>query len=104
MIKCRDVAGLADHDRSAAAALTTGATFPDACGYAVGTAGDVNGDGFDDPLVGATGFDHTDWDMGATLVFSGVEILGTNYCGPAVANSSGASAVISAARSPSRTG
>jgi hypothetical protein len=40
-------------------------------GYSVSTAGDVNGDGFADVIVGSYGFDHEEADEGAALVFLG---------------------------------
>lgn len=40
-------------------------------GWAVGTAGDVNGDGFDDVMVGAPFFDDTGIDEGAAFVYYG---------------------------------
>jgi hypothetical protein len=51
--------------------------------------GDANGDGFDDLLVGAFGFDGAASDGGRVLVFSGMDTLGENICGPAVLNSTG---------------
>ena len=40
-------------------------------GSAVGMAGDVNGDGYDDVIVGATEYDHGQTDEGAAFVFQG---------------------------------
>ncbi len=40
-------------------------------GHCVSTAGDVNGDGFDDVLVGASGFDSTKIDGGAAWLYLG---------------------------------
>jgi hypothetical protein len=40
-------------------------------GYAVATAGDINGDGFDDVIVGAPNYDRGQTDEGAVLVYPG---------------------------------
>jgi len=40
-------------------------------GYAVGTAGDVNGDGYDDVIVGAPGWHNPETDEGAAFVYAG---------------------------------
>ena len=40
-------------------------------GWSVGTAGDVNGDGFSDVIVGAPGYDHGQLDEGAAVVYHG---------------------------------
>src|SRR4029453_12666955 len=40
-------------------------------GFSVSTAGDVNGDGFDDVIVGALGFDNGQLDEGGAFVFPG---------------------------------
>jgi len=71
--------------------------FPyDEFGHSVSGAGDVNGDGFDDLIVGTRDHKFYGNDSGIAYVFSGCDALGTNYCTPAVHNSSGQSAVISA--------
>jgi hypothetical protein len=41
-------------------------------GWSVGTAGDVNGDGYDDGIVGAPLFDHGEEDEGAAVLFLGL--------------------------------
>ena len=41
------------------------------CGISVGTAGDVNGDGFSDVIVGAYGYDNGQPDEGRTIVYYG---------------------------------
>ncbi|MEZ4652808.1 MAG: FG-GAP-like repeat-containing protein [Candidatus Eisenbacteria bacterium] len=41
------------------------------CGYSVGTAGDVNGDGYDDVIVGAKGYTNTQSHQGRVYVFHG---------------------------------
>ncbi len=41
------------------------------CGFAVASAGDVNGDGYDDILVGADLYDHTAADEGRIFLFYG---------------------------------
>ena len=63
-------------------------------GISVSGAGDVNGDGFDDLIVGAWLDDNNGTDSGSARVFSGCDVLGTNYCGPANLNSTGKSAAI----------
>jgi len=40
-------------------------------GFAVGTAGDVNGDGYSDVIVGAYRYDHPEQDEGAAFVYHG---------------------------------
>ena len=40
-------------------------------GFSVGTAGDVNGDGYDDVIVGARYYDHGQTDEGAAVVYYG---------------------------------
>ena len=40
-------------------------------GYSVGTAGDVNADGFGEVIVGAYGYDHGEPDEGAAFVYRG---------------------------------
>ncbi len=40
-------------------------------GWSVSTAGDVNGDGYSDVVVGATGYDHTLTDEGAVFIYYG---------------------------------
>jgi hypothetical protein len=62
----------------------------------VSGAGDVDGDGFADVLVGSFWEDTGALDAGAARVFSGCDPLGTRYCFPAVPNSTGLSAVINA--------
>jgi uncharacterized repeat protein (TIGR01451 family) len=49
-------------------------------GYSVGTAGDVNGDGFSDVIVGAYLYDNDETDEGAAFVFHGSAsgIVGSN--------------------------
>ena len=56
---------------SAADAKLTGVNSGDAAGIDVATAGDVNGDGFGDVLVGATGDDDGDPDAGAAYIVLG---------------------------------
>ncbi len=50
-----------------------------AFGQAVGTAGDLNGDGYDDVLVGAPGFDNVQTDEGRAYVFLGSTPVITDY-------------------------
>jgi hypothetical protein len=40
-------------------------------GWSVGTAGDVNGDGFDDVIVGARGYDNGQIDEGRAFAWYG---------------------------------
>jgi hypothetical protein len=49
----------------------------DRFGFAVGTAGDVNGDGFDDVIIGAPGVDSPQPDGGVAYVFAGT-MFGVN--------------------------
>ena len=72
-----------------------GDSVDDAFGYSVSGAGDVNGDGLADLIVGAPFDDNNGITSGSARVFSGCNALGTSYC-PAVPNSSGQPAVISA--------
>ena len=68
-------------------------------GTSVSDAGDVNGDGRPDVIVGAVLDQPTaipNDDHGSAVVFAGGALLGTSYCGPAVANSSGMPGVIRA--------
>jgi len=58
-------------DLSAADAKLVGEAFDDVAGYSVSSAGDVNGDGFDDLLVGADGQDAGGGDAGAAYLVLG---------------------------------
>ncbi len=42
-------------------------------GSALGTPGDVNGDGFDDVVIGSTGYDYTEFDDGVVFLWYGSE-------------------------------
>jgi hypothetical protein len=48
-----------------------GNLYSAALGHSVGTAGDVNGDGYDDVIVGAHGYDSDQTDEGAAFVWHG---------------------------------
>ena len=72
----------------------------DEFGISVSGAGDVNGDGFDDLIVGADRDDNNGTNSGSARVFSGVVTLGVNYCGPAIPNSTGFRGIIRATGSP----
>lgn len=71
-----------------------------AFGVAVGGAGDVDGDGFADLVVGAYLEDENHADSGSARVYSGCSAIGRSYCGPAAANSTGRPAVLGACGSP----
>ncbi len=47
-------------------------------GYSVSTAGDVNGDGYSDILIGAPAYIASDWDEGAAFVYFGNDGDGVN--------------------------
>ncbi|MCH8236321.1 MAG: VCBS repeat-containing protein, partial [Chloroflexi bacterium] len=73
-----------------------GDSVGDAFGVSVSGAGDIDGDGFADLIVGANQNQEGASNVGYARVFSGCDVLGTSYCGPANLNSTGQSAVISA--------
>jgi hypothetical protein len=60
-----------DRDLSSVTARIVGGTREDALGEALSAAGDVNGDGYDDILVGVPGDDTALVDAGAVLLFYG---------------------------------
>ncbi len=53
--------------------ILTGAAARDAFGYSVGSAGDVNGDGFDDVIVGAPQSDAGGMNAGQATIYLGAE-------------------------------
>ena len=56
--------------------IVTGAQAGDYSGLAISSAGDINGDGFDDFVIGAYGEDTTDTDAGASyLVYGGTGLV-----------------------------
>ena len=60
-------------------------------GYCVASAGDVNGDGFDDVLVGADEYDHGEWNEGRVFVYLGSNAgLATSPAWTAEGNQGGA--------------
>ena len=86
-------------DCSAAAAILTGETASDQAGFSVDGAGDVNGDGYDDLLVGAPFDDDAATNAGAAYVILGPQtgtaslttadakrrgVAGSDYAGDAV--------------------
>jgi hypothetical protein len=64
-------AGVADGDPAAAATYLEGDAEGIGFGGDVGGAGDVNGDGYADVIVGASGYDENGTDEGAAFVFHG---------------------------------
>jgi len=71
----------------------------DRFGWSVSSAGDVDGDGRSDVVISAPDFDEgnpVDFDWGRVVVVRLDTALGTNYCTPAIANSTGVPAEISA--------
>ena len=70
--------GLAGLPSWFAASDQAGAHF----GYSVSTAGDVNGDGFADVLVGATGYEDGNTDEGAVFLYLGNSSDGTTAASP----------------------
>ena len=64
-------AGITAADVSGAASTILGDDADDALGYSVASAGDVNGDGYGDVIVGATGVDDGNTNEGAAYVFHG---------------------------------
>jgi hypothetical protein len=63
--------GIADGDPATAATLLQGNQAGAWLGYSVSGAGDVNGDGYADVIVGAFGYDAGESDEGAAFVFLG---------------------------------
>lgn len=67
----------------------------DSFGYTVSDAGDVDGDGFADLIIGAAGDDNHHTDSGSARVVSGCSLVGRSYC-VAAPNSTGRPATIRA--------
>lgn len=82
---------------------TFGVLASDRLGAGVGPAGDFNGDGIPDVLLGVPGDDKAGNNSGALLVLAGCRDLGSNYCSPNSLNSSGSAAVISGQGSATAT-
>ncbi|MFT4646881.1 MAG: hypothetical protein ACI9X4_000085 [Glaciecola sp.] len=74
---------------------TYGVLASDRLGLGVGPAGDFNGDGIPDVLLGVPGDDKAANNSGAFLLLAGCRAAGSTYCGPSALNSSGQSATIS---------
>jgi len=79
--------GVASGDPSTAAARLESNQATSHLGISVASAGDVNGDGFADVIVGATRYDHGETDEGAAFVFLGgpAGIASANPSTPGVA-------------------
>ncbi|MBL4771743.1 MAG: FG-GAP repeat protein [Planctomycetes bacterium] len=73
---------------------TFGVIASDRLGLGVGPAGDFNGDGIPDFLLGVPGDDRAGSNSGAFLLLAGCRAVGAPYCGPASLNSSGLAASI----------
>jgi len=73
-----------DYDAAEADAMLEGSAADDAAGSAVANAGDVDGDGRDDLLIGAPGEDSTDTDAGAAYLVLG-PVSGTSLLSDAAA-------------------
>ena len=73
----------------------TGEGGGDSFGYVLSEAGDVDGDGFSDLIVGAAGDDDHHSQSGSARVVSGCSLAGVNYC-PGELNSTGLSAAVRA--------
>ena len=73
-----DAVKLSDVEKGIGGFVINGASAGDRSGHSVSSAGDVNGDGFDDLIVGADGDDPNGSDSGASFVIFGGDDIGAS--------------------------